>query len=41
MNNQKKVFYSLCAITLVSEFCDCYWNKGHIPPVGMAFGDGQ
>jgi hypothetical protein len=38
MNNQKKVFYRIVRyLTLVSEFCDCYWNKGHIPPVGMAF----
>jgi hypothetical protein len=30
MNNQKKgVLFIVRYLTLVSEFCDCYWNKGH------------
>jgi hypothetical protein len=33
---EKGVLSALATITLVSEFCDCYWNKGH-SPVGMAF----
>jgi hypothetical protein len=42
MNNQKRCFIALCATLLWSvNFVIATGIKGHIPPVGMAFGDGQ
>jgi hypothetical protein len=41
MNNQTKVFYSHCALLWSVNFVIASGIKGHIPPVGMAFGGGQ
>jgi hypothetical protein len=42
MNNQKKgVLFALCTLLWSVNFVIATGIKGHIPPVGMAFGDGQ